>query len=64
MANIFTKHPKEVGESYLQHLLGIYLDSSCSQNFSEEKKFPRAYLAYYTQSINMYNFSEASNFFV
>jgi len=21
MANIFTKHPKEVGESYLQHLL-------------------------------------------
>ena len=24
MANIFTKHPKEVGESYLQHLWGAW----------------------------------------
>jgi len=24
MANIFTKHPKEVGETYLQHLRGAW----------------------------------------
>ena len=24
MANIFTKHPKEVGESYIQHLLASW----------------------------------------
>ena len=24
MTNIFTKHPKEVGESYLQHLWGAW----------------------------------------